>query len=264
MPDFPSTATIPAYSPAKVTATASAVWSALTRNRRFLVVLAVIVAVLIGVSLANKYGPSNTGIFLEPAVALALILLARRHGLSWHDLGMSRRTWARGIRYALIAIAAVTVLYAIAAVLPFTRTAFVDGRYQLHTGAALLTALVFIPLGTILLEEIAFRGVLLGMLGKRKGTTLAITISSVLFGAWHILPSLALGANRLVAGVFGDGPLAKLAMIAAVVAFTGLAGWVLCEVRHRSGSIIATAGLHWATNGLGVLLTSALWSFRIA
>ena len=238
-------------------------WRRVSHNRKVLAVLAVIITALGMVSVANRFGPGHTGVVLEPLVALALILLARRAGLSWHDLGLSRSTWWKGLKYALVGILAVGVLYAIAAAIPLTRQAFLDGRYQLHTGAALLTALVFIPLGTIVLEEIAFRGVLMGLFRNRSRAWVAVLVSSVMFGAWHIVPAAALGANRLVSEVFGAGPMAQVALIAAVVAFTGLAGWLLCEIRRRSGSLIATAGLHWATNGLGVLLTSALWSLRI-
>jgi membrane protease YdiL (CAAX protease family) len=45
------------------------------------------------------------------------------------------------------------------------------------------------------------------------------------------------------------------------VAFTGLAGVVFCELRRRSGSLLAPAGLHWATNGLGVLAAAAVWAW---
>lgn len=223
----------------------------------------VILGALATVTVLNRLGPGGTGLVVEPLVAVALIVLARWHGLSWHDLGLSRRTWVRGATWAGLAIAAVTAIYLVAALLPVTRAAFDDSRYQLGTGTALLTGFVLIPLGTILLEEVAFRGVLLGVLGKRKGVTLAISVSSVLFGLWHVLPSLAMGANRLVASIVGPGLIAKVVMVAAVVAFTGAAGWLLCEVRHRSGSLLAPMGLHWATNGLGVLLTSALWGLRI-
>ncbi len=45
------------------------------------------------------------------------------------------------------------------------------------------------------------------------------------------------------------------------VLFTGLAGVVFCELRRRSGSLLASAGLHWATNGLGVLASAAVWAW---
>lgn len=242
----------------------SSVRNQLAANRRLLGGLTVIIVALLAVLTLNRYGPSNTGLVVEPLVAIGLIAWARRHGLSWHELGLARRTWTRGLRYAAIAVAAVAVVYLAAIAWPVSREAFVDGRYQLHTGAALVSALVIIPLGTVMLEEIAFRGVLMGLLGKRGGVRLAISVSSVLFGLWHVLPSLATGANQLVAGVIGSDSGAKAIMIVSVVVFTGLAGWLLCEVRRRSGSIIATAALHWATNGLGVLMTSAVWSLKLA
>lgn len=46
-----------------------------------------------------------------------------------------------------------TVLYAVGAAVPFTRPAFHDVRYHLHLGAALLTAFVVVPLGTVLLRD---------------------------------------------------------------------------------------------------------------
>jgi len=47
--------------------------------------------------------------------------------------------------------------------------------------------------------------------------------------------------------------------VLGTVLFTGLAGVVFCELRRRSGSLLAPAGLHWATNGLGVLAATAIW-----
>lgn len=35
--------------------------------------------------------------------------------------------------------------------------------------------------------------------------------------------------------------------------FTAAAGAVLCELRRRSGSLLAPMALHWATNALGYL-----------
>ena len=52
--------------------------------------------------------------------------------------------------------------------------------------------------------------------------------------------------------------------MAAAVGFTALAGLLLCELRRRSGSLLAAAALHWATNGLGVLLTAGLAAARLA
>lgn len=129
-------------------------------------------------------------------------------------------------------------------------------------GNTLLTSLVLIPIGTVLVEELAFRGVLWGLLREVKGTTTATIVSSALFGVWHVLPSLGLSANNeAITGTVGTGRSAQTTTVLATVLFTALSGVVFCEVRRRSGSILASAGLHWATNGLAVLASSAVWAW---
>ena len=221
--------------------------------------------VLVAVNVADKYGPHHTGLIAGPIVALALVLLARRAGLTWHDLGLSKRTLLPGLKYAIGAIGAVAIVYAVGVALPLTRPAFHDVRYHLHLSAALLTAFIVVPLGTVLLEEVAFRGVLLGLVRRHRGATWASITSSVLFGLWHILPSLRLNhANQAVGAVLGTGLTGRVLAVAGVVAFTALAGVLLCELRRRSGSLLASAGLHWATNGLGLLVAAALATVRFA
>jgi hypothetical protein len=78
---------------------------------------------------------------------------------SWQELGLGRGTWRRGLIWAAGAIVAVAVVYAVGAALPQTRDAFRDARYHLGWEHALLTAFLLIPLGTVLSEEVAFRGV---------------------------------------------------------------------------------------------------------
>jgi membrane protease YdiL (CAAX protease family) len=196
---------------------------------------------------------------------VALVLLARRSGLSWDDLGLGRHAWRRGALVALGSIALVAAVYAVAVALPATRTAFSDARYELPVGRALFTALVVIPLGTVVIEEIAFRGVLMGLLTRRASARWGLGVSSGLFGLWHVLPSLGLGGvNQAVATVAGGGNLGRLAIVAGVVAFPAVAGVLLGELRRRSGSLLASAGLHWAVNGVGVLVTATLFALRAA
>jgi membrane protease YdiL (CAAX protease family) len=231
-------------------------------RRRLILIVSAVIVVLAAVNVADKYGPRHTGLIAGPLVAVALVLLARQAGLSWHDLGLSRRTLLPGLKYAIGAVLAVAVVYSAGAALPLTRPAFHDVRYHLHLGAALLTAFIIVPLGTVLLEEVAFRGVLLGLVRRHRGATWASITSSVLFGLWHILPSLRLGqANQAVGSALGTG---QVLTVLAAVGFTAVAGLLLCELRRRSGSLLATAALHWATNGLGILLTAALATARFA
>lgn len=217
------------------------------QHRRFTAALAAVVVVLAGANVVLRFGPVGTGMVAGPAVALLLLWLARRLGLSWDDLGLSRRTLRRGGAWAALAVVVVAAVYLVGVTLPWFRAMFLDARYQLDAGSALVRALLIVPLSTILLEEIAFRGVLFGLLRRRRRVAWAFGFSSTLFGLWHALPLL---------------PSGELPAVAAVVGITALLGLLLCEVRRRSGSLLAAAAGHWAANGLGVLLAALLWSWQ--
>ena len=62
-----------------------------------------------------------------------------------------------------------------------------------RVGSALFTAFVRIPLGTVLFEEIAFRGVLWALLARHLGRWWVLGITSVLFGMWHVLAATHFG-----------------------------------------------------------------------
>jgi len=114
---------------------------------------------------------------------------------------------------------------------------------------------VVIPLGTVLPEELAFRGVLLALLGRRYGVRAGTLLSSGLFGLWHVLPSLGGGvANATIAGVVGADAAGSAVRVVVTVLFTSLAGMVLCWLRLRSGSLLAPVLAHWTVNGLGVIV----------
>jgi membrane protease YdiL (CAAX protease family) len=185
-----------------------------------LAALAVVIVVL-GLLNVVDIRVARASLIVGPGVVAGLTGIARLAGLSWQDLGLGPGTWRPGLRWAAVEIAIVGLVLAAAAALPLTREAFRDTRYRLDLGNTLLTSLVLIPIGTVLVEELAFRGVLWGLLREVKGTTTVL----------------------------------------ATVLFTALSGVVFCELRRRSGSILASAGLHWATNGLAVLASSAVWAW---
>ncbi len=231
-----------------------------TPLRRVLVIAATL-ALLVAVNIIIGFGPAGIGLIAGPAVAVVLVGLARRMGLTWHDLGLSPHTWRKGAVYGGVALLVVGAVYAIGALLPLTSSMFLDVRYNIAIGSALFVALVVIPVKTVLLEEIAFRGVLFGLFKHRFGMAWAAGVSSALFGLWHILPALGLD-NQNKALDAATGPGSQALVVAGVVVFTALAGVVFAELRRRSGSILASVGLHWATNGLGVLLSSVLWAAK--
>ena len=220
----------------------------------------VVVFTLAGVNIANHLLGWDT-MWLGPAGAMALLAFARWQGLSWNQLGLARRTHARGIRWGLGVIAVVGLVDLAGVLLPTTRTAFLDARYHLPPAGALLTAFVMIPVGTILLEEVAFRSVLWGFLSRHARVWQVLVASSVLFGLWHVLPAAASATgNEAISSAVGDlGAFAKFAVIGGTVLFTALGGLLAGELRRRSGSLFASVGMHWATNSLGVLFGVVAW-----
>jgi membrane protease YdiL (CAAX protease family) len=205
---------------------------------------------------------AHAALVVGPACAAVLLAIARLSGLSWAELGLGPGTWRRGLQWAGVVTGAVALVLTVGAALPLTRGVFRDSRYHLDWGDALLTAFVLIPVGTVLVEEIAFRGVLWGLLRRWIGTPLATAVSSALFGLWHVLPSLGLAAdNEAIGATIGRGRSGQVVTIAGTVLFTALSGVVFCELRRRSGSVLASAGLHWAVNGLSVLAAAAVWAW---
>lgn len=221
---------------------------------------AAVIAALVVLNLMKNLLPWG-GVSLSVVAAAALLLFARRHGLSWAQLGLGRDRLRSGVLWGLSAIATVVGIYIAGVLLPMTRPLFLDARYDSGVSQALLTAFILIPLGTILLEEVAFRSVLWGMLSRHMNVWRVLLTSSALFGLWHVLPSLRLtGANQGLNDVFsGQSPATTVLVVLGTVAFTAVGGIVAGELRRRSGSVLASAGMHWATNSLGVLFGLVAW-----
>jgi len=218
--------------------------------------LAAVVVLLGAVNLLNNRLLPEAYVATCTLAAVLLLLLARLDGCSWSQLGVGRGSLRSGLRWSLALVVVVLLCDAVAAALPLTRPAFLDSRAAgLSGGEVLVRGLARIPLGTVLLEETGFRGVLYAMLARRYRLPIAVAISSLLFGLWHVLPSLGLQReNAAVHALFGSGPLGAAASVAAAVAGTTLAGVAFCELRRRSGSLLAPFVLHWATGAVALLL----------
>ncbi|WP_419994330.1 CPBP family intramembrane glutamic endopeptidase [Streptomyces boninensis] len=199
------------------------------------------------------------GVPVSLAATGALIVIARRAGCTPGELGLG--TVGKGLRYGAAAAGVVGAGYAAGALLPATRPLFDDDRAA-GTGAGLARqALVEVPFGTVLLEEAGFRAVLPALLRPACGEVGADVVAAGLFGLWHILPSRDLvEANPALAGAASGGaaPSPARAAVSAVVT-TAAAGVVFAALRRRSGSVIAPALLHAATNSLGY---AAAWAVR--
>jgi membrane protease YdiL (CAAX protease family) len=183
------------------------------------------------------------------AMTGVLLLVARAAGLTRADLGLGGERLRRGLVLGAGAAAVVGLLYATAVALPATRAAFVDARGAVPLTAVLFLALVRIPLGTVVLEELAFRGVLPALVGGSfgGGWWRATLVSSGLFGLWHVLP--AMGSGGAVSDTLGSA-----GAVAGTVLFTATAGVVFRAWQRWSGHLVTPMLLHAATNSLGALV----------
>lgn len=191
-------------------------------------------------------------------VAIALLaLVARYAGLTLAQVGLARSHAMAGLRWGSAAALIVLAGYLVVAVLPFGQSALDDDGMPTTALQAAVKVLVVIPLRTIVLEELAFRGVLWGLLNRRWDARRATLWSAAAFGLWHVPAGLRLiDTNEALESATDGSVVAAVGVVLAIVVFTAFAGVLFAEMRRRSGSLLAPAGLHWATNGLGTVLSA--------
>jgi len=185
----------------------------------------------------------------------AAVAAAAASGLTATDLGLGRDELEPGLRLGSAAAAATAGGWVLIAAVPATRPVLRDDRIAGLTGREVAyQALVRIPLGTVLWEETAFRGVLQAALGRVLPAGAAIAVTNGVFGIWHIGPTAAALRINGLAGARGK----MLAGVSAGVAATAAGGVLLSWLRTRSGSLAAPILLHVATNSLGALAAWAI------
>lgn len=193
------------------------------------------------------YVPANL------AAGAGLLMAGCAAGLSWERLGLGRAGLGPGVRWGLLIAAAVAVALALSLLIPRAQPLLDDKRVTgIGGGVLAYRMLVRIPLGTALFEEVAFRGVLFGALSRIGSTVNAVVLSSLVFGIWHIGPTLQnLRINRP-----GTGGGAAAAAVALGVVATFLGGILFALLRIRTRGIVGPAIVHAAVNALG---TGAAW-----
>ena len=209
---------------------------------------------LLGVAnvMSNRVLPGWAYVPWNVSVAVALC------GLGWKAVGpaaMGWQQWRRGVAWGMALMVLTGIAMATAVLMPVFNNLFHDRRVHDGVGVLLYQTVVRIPLGTVLLEEVAFRSVLPAMFATRWGVVRGSVAASLLFGVWHVLPALTLNRVNPVAGdVFGSGAGSVVAAVVFAVVGTFLAGLWWCWIRYRARSIAATMIAHVATNSIGYLI----------
>ena len=214
------------------------------------VLVSVLIVVLVAWNLLAHVSPPGSQLPISVIGVLGLVLIARRAGLEWSDIGLARRNLGNGMRVGAIAAGVLVLVLIAAAAIPDTRSVLADGRFVgMELPRVLYETLVRIPLAVALAEEIAFRGVLLGVLMTRTTVVRAVVISSALFGLWHILPGIS--ALESASGIVeASSAGAVIGLVAVQVVVTGLAGVVFSWLRLRGGHVASSILVHAPLNSV--------------
>ncbi|MDO8732418.1 MAG: CPBP family intramembrane metalloprotease [Actinomycetota bacterium] len=227
--------------------------------------LVVVLALLVFLNIVNnRVAPQTQYLLWAFGCAVVLIAIGLLDGCSWTDMGLGRLYLLSGVFWGGLCIVLIALVYFIGSLMRRTRTAFHDERMSgLSASGVLFQALVEVPLGTVLLEEIAFRSVLFAMLARRFGLIWAIVLSCIAFGLWHVLPSIGTHEqNPALGSVVGEGRRGNVLAVLFSVVGTALSAVVFIFLRLLSGSVLAPMGLHWGTNGLGYAFSWVLIRLR--
>ena len=217
-------------------------------DQKLLIVSCVVVVAFLVSAIFFRYRAARVKlpislVFLTSLVIIALFII----DLAFEDLGFA--SLFNGFLWALAIAAISTLVLIVASRITYTRKFFYDAR-TINTEKTKLLYRVFVdvPISTVLLEELFFRGFLYGFLQSAYGTLEAVMVSSILFGLWHILPSLSFSEENEAAP-------AKIPTIIGTVCFTTLSGVIFCLLLIWSGSILAPIALHYAVNSASLIMS---------
>ena len=211
-----------------------------------------VLATLLGVYnvLRSWVVPDDAHFVLNVGVGLTVIAAAGAIGLDHRDVGLGWEHLADGLRVGALAFACVALIVAIA-VSPLSPLTVTDDRVDISSGELLLRAAIVIPVGTVLFEELLFRGVLHNLLRSQLDLMHATVIGAAFFGAWHLAP---VWFRYTDAGIFDPE---RLAALAGTFVATFTAGLGFLWLRHRAQHLAAPILAHTATNSATLVL---VWS----
>ena len=203
----------------------------------------------------NRWGPFHGIAYVPVNVAFAgvvVLLAATTFDLSPAELGLRSEASDALLPLGLLALFA---LGAFALALSPLGRLIADERVRGIYGRGLIWyVLVRIPVGTALVKETVFRGVLFAA-WRAAGTSdvVAAICAAVAFGLWHIQPTViglrmndpSVSRNRVSAAVIG------------AVCLTTIAGLGLASLRMWSGGLLAPIVLHAGINSVGALAAVA-------
>jgi membrane protease YdiL (CAAX protease family) len=201
--------------------------------------------------------PESWQLLTNVGVALLVGAIAWWSSVDATELGLHRdhhplgAVWGGG---ALLLVMAVVVGFAVISEIRGSAEALDDPRLRVPFVDMLYEIAVNTPLGTVVLEEFAFRGLLLALFLRHTSMWRSVLWSSLLFGAWHILPTLTTAASNGAMEQLASTPLGLVLVVIGNVLSTAVAGAVFAYLRLRSGSLLAPTLAHLATNNISFIV----------
>ena len=202
--------------------------------------------------------PGGSWQFVLAGAALigSSLLAARWLGLDPEGLGLRR---AGAFRGALIgAFAAGAIALVVVVVLRLAPS--IIGQPIVYAPLSRVSAdelaphiAIYLPLGAVIPEELAFRGTLLGGLLSRYRVRTAVTASAIAFGLWHGTVAWFTVVNTTMPVVL----VIPAAVGALVVVFVG--GVIMAGLRFATGTLATSIAAHWVFNAV---ILVGLWMDR--
>lgn len=179
----------------------------------------------------------------ETAGTLLIVIVSSRWcELTWAEAGIGRTNLLRstligaGIGLGLAAMVLLALALGARLGTPIT--------YQPLQGAAtsavLAHALVGLPLLTAIPEELAFRGLVLGLLIRRLTPWRATLVTSAIFVAWHVVVQ---AQTLAVTNFTSPGQIVLATSLAVAGLFAG--GLIFAFVRLRTHNLAGAVMAHW-------------------
>lgn len=192
--------------------------------------------------------------FIITGLYIASILSWKLSKLSLGEIGLSSSKIVAGLKLALpISLVVFVGGFIIFLVNP---NIFADQRYNQDLTTLILSILVVIPLWTVIIEELIFRGLLLALFSRIYSKRIAMVLSAILFGLWHVFSAYFINISG--AGLPFETP--KTLIILGVVIATSLAGWLLAWLRLKSDSLVVPILVHWSINSTAVIMAYLAWA----
>ncbi len=202
-----------------------------------------------------RFVPKRWYVLTNILTAAGSLLYARLVGASWENLGLSAHYLIRGTLVGIVISIPIIIGIVAVAAIPLFRNLFSDGPSKHKSSRMTVFELLLrIPFGTALSEEVIFRSVLLGLLLSTYSTLWAVALSSMLFGIWHIIPTLnTLSSNDSFSELIDEQRHRRIGYLLLTIVVTMVAGAGLSWLRMWTDSVITPWVVHTCINSVAVL-----------